>query len=352
MLRVGVIGLGYWGPNLVRNLENIDGCHVVAICDRDEERLASASRRAPEAAQVSDADELMHSASCDAVVISTPTKTHYALAKQALEAGLHVFVEKPLATSVQQCAELVALAHSRQLTLFVGHVFLYSAPVRKLKQLVDAGDLGDICYIASSRLNLGPIRQDVNALWDLSPHDVSVILELIGGCPQQVSCSGLAYLNPDVHDVCTLTMHFEDRKMGIVHVSWLDPRKKREMTVVGSKKMVVYDDLEPLEKVKVYDIGVEAPEYADSFGEYQFTYRYGDTYSPRIKQSEPLKVECEAFVDSILQQRLPKTDGYNGLQVVSVLEAAEKSLQNGGGRVTVDLPGVHEVSSSGIATGR
>ena len=253
-------------------------------------------------------------------------------------------MEKPLATKSDECVELIRLAAERELVLFVGHVFLHSAPVAKLKSLVGSGDLGELCYITSTRLNLGPVRQDVNALWDLAPHDVSIILHLMDALPAAVSCSGLAYLNPQVHDVCSLSLHFADRQMGIVHVSWLDPRKKREMTVVGNKKMAVYNDLEPLEKIKVYDIGVESPGYTDSFGEFQFTYRYGDTYSPRINQTEPLKSECEGFVEAVLAGTKPSTDGTNGLHVVSVIEAAERSLRANGTRMEVRLPGVRTAS--------
>ena len=190
--------------------------------------------------------------------------------------------------------------------------------------------------MSSTRLNLGPVRRDVNALWDLAPHDVSIMLELMGTRPVSVSCSGLAHLNKSVHDVCTLAMHFENNRLGIVHVSWLDPHKKREMTVVGSKKMVVYNDIEPLEKIKVYDNGVEAPSYSDSYGEFQFSYRYGDMYSPRLNEVEPLKAECLSFVDCIVQKKRPTTDGQNGLDVVTVIEAADISLQNGHGEIHLD----------------
>lgn len=335
MIRIGVIGLGHWGPNLVRCLEGTENCEVVAVCDRHEQRLKSVSQRVPDALAFHDADDVLDPFLVDAVVIATPTKTHYPLARRAIEQGLHVFVEKPMATSVEECSELIQLAEEHQVTLFVGHVFLYTAAVAQLKKLVDGGDLGDICYIASSRLNLGPVRQDVNALWDLAPHDVSIMLELIEELPTEVSCSGLAYLNGEVHDVCSLTLYFDGLQLGIVHVSWLDPRKKREMTVVGSRKMAVYDDLEPLEKVKIYDIGVEAPQDADSFGEYQFTFRYGDTYSPRLFQCEPLKTECCSFIKSVAEGSTPRTDGYNGLHVVSVIEAAQQSLNTDGGRVKV-----------------
>ena len=190
-------------------------------------------------------------------MIATPTKTHYALARRALELGIHTFVEKPLATSREECADLIELADAEQRVLFVGHVFLYSAAVAKLKEIVSRGELGEICYISSTRLNLGPVRRDVNVLWDLAPHDTSIILELMGGSPTSVSCSGLAYLDRNIHDVCNLTMQFPNNRIGMVHVSWLDPHKRRVMTVVGSKKMAVYDDIEPLEKIRIYDNGVE-----------------------------------------------------------------------------------------------
>ena len=351
MLRVGVIGLGYWGPNLVRCLDGLPDCEVVAIVDRDQQRLEHVARNVPEATTTTEADDVIDPMAVDAIVLATPTKTHYALARQALLQGIHVFVEKPLATTSAECEELIRLAAKRDLTLFVGHIFLHSAPVVRLKELVDGGNLGDICYIASSRLNLGPIRRDVNALWDLAPHDVSIMLHLLGELPTGVRCSGLAYLNEHVHDVCSLMLDFGKRRIGISHVSWLDPRKKREMTVVGSKQMAVYNDLEPLEKIKVYDIGVETPDYADSFGEYQFTYRYGDTYSPRLEEHEPLKAECQNFVRCVLDGSAPITGGENGLHVVAVLEAAEKSLHNGGGHVEVAKPNGEYTAPHSIVRG-
>ena len=287
MLRIGIIGLGYWGPNLVRVLSSLPNCEVTALCDLNTRRLKELCDRFPSAMGMTDKSKVLTRDVVDAVVIATPTKTHHSLAKEALEQGLHTFVEKPLATSTVECKELIDIAEQQDLKLFVGHVFLYSAPIAKLKEMVSSGELGDVCYMSSTRLNLGPVRHDVNALWDLAPHDVSIMLELMGARPVSVSCSGLAYLNESVHDVCTLAMHFENNRMGIVHVSWLDPHKKREMTIVGSKKMAVYNDIEPLEKIKVYDNGVEAPSYSDSYGEFQFSYRYGDMYSPRLNEMEP-----------------------------------------------------------------
>lgn len=335
MIRVGLIGLGYWGPNLVRCFTALPDCHVTAVCDQDVDRLAKIRDQFPGVHATPDNNEILNRNLVDAVVIATPTKTHYRLARQALESGIHTFVEKPLATSSAECEELIELSHTNDLILFVGHVFLYSAAIGKLKQLVDSGDLGDLCYISSSRLNLGPVRHDVNALWDLAPHDISVMLHLMDAPPDSVSCSGLAYLNGEVHDVCSLSLNFEDKRYGIVHVSWLDPYKKREMTVVGNKKMAVYNDIEPLEKIKVYDIGIDAPDYANSFGEFPYSYRYGDTYSPRLNEVEPLRAECHAFMESVLTGCVPKTDGYNGLEVVRVIEAAQCSLENGQGRVNI-----------------
>ncbi len=335
-VRVGIIGLGYWGPNLTRVLNGLRDCRVTAICDRCEDRLNEFAAMLPDALTFRDAQDFLSTDHVDAVVIATPTTSHFALARAALERGIHTFVEKPLATSTRECEQLVKLADAQNRTLFVGHVALYSAPVRKLKELLDSGEIGELSYISSSRLNLGPVRHDVNALWDLAPHDVATMLYLMGSPPVSVSCSGLAYLNQKVHDVCALSLNFENNRMGIIHVSWLDPHKRRLLTMVGNKRMVIYDDIEPLEKIKVYDRGVEAPSYADSFGEFHFSYRYGDTYSPRLIEAEPLKVECQSFIESIIEGKQPLTDGRNGLEVVRVIEAADHSLHNGNGRV--ELP--------------
>jgi predicted dehydrogenase len=324
---VGVVGLGYWGPNLLRVLSSFRDCRVTAICDLNASRLRELCERFPGVRGTRDMDEVLNRDAVDAVVIATPTKTHFSLAKTALDRGLHTFVEKPLALSSIECEELIDLAETWDRVLFVGHVFLYSAAVIKLREMVVSGELGDLYYISSARRNLGPVRRDVSALWDLAPHDVSIMLDLMGGAPVSVSCSGLAHLNHEIHDVCSLSMKFDDKRMGIVHVSWLDPHKKREMTVVGSRKMAVYNDLEPLEKIKIYDQGVEGPLYCESFGEFQFSYRYGDTYSPRLIEAEPLKAECRSFLDAILHGVKPKTDGLNGLDVVRVIEAADLSLR-------------------------
>lgn len=332
MIRIGVIGLGYWGPNLVRCFSELGDCKVTLVCDRELERLVRLTDRFPGIRPTDSVDELLTGDLVDAVVVATPTGTHYELARRALDAGLHTFVEKPLATTSAQCRDLMERAASNDLRLFVGHVFLHSAPVHKLRELISDGELGEVCYVSSTRLNLGPVRQDVNALWDLAPHDISIILHLLGDLPTAVSCTGLAHLNRRVHDVCNLTLHFGEDRLGIVHVSWLDPHKKREMTVVGTRKMAVYDDLQQ-EKVRIYNKGVSAPPHSSDFGQFQYSYRYGDTYSPWLNESEPLKAECAAFVRSIVEGRDGLTNGANGLQVVEVLEAADESLRNGSGRV-------------------
>ncbi len=333
MVRIGLVGLGYWGPNLARIFGGLPNSQVTICCDLDEGRLQQMATRFRDLRTTNNLDEVLDADRIDAVVIATPTRTHHALARRALERGLHTFVEKPLATSIAECEDLIALAEKKGVVLFVGHVFLYTAAVNKLKQLIASGELGDLCYIASNRLNLGPVRSDVNALWDLAPHDISIILHLMGRTPVSASCQGLAFLNKNLHDVAVLTMHFENGTMAVVHSSWLDPNKVRRMTLVGNKKMAVYDDVEPLEKIKIYDKGVEAPSYYDTFGEFHFSYRYGDTYSPRLLEIEPLKAECQHFIECLLKHEQPRTDGYNGMEVVRVLEAADLSLHNGGARV-------------------
>jgi predicted dehydrogenase len=333
MVRIGVIGLGYWGPNLARCFHEMPECELAYVCDQDAKRLHTVCDRFAGVCGTTSAADVLRSDRVDAVVIATPTRTHYALAKQALDAGLHAFVEKPLATSSRECEDLIRRSEKNECVLFVGHVFLYTAAVAKLKELVVQGELGDVYYISSTRLNLGPVRRDVNALWDLAPHDTSIILELMGGAPESVSCSGLAYLDESIHDVCNLTMQFADKRIGIVHVSWLDPHKRRMMTIVGSKKMAVYDDIQSLEKIRIYNNGVDTLPYTDSFGEFPYSYRYGDIYCPRLQEVEPLKAEARSFIDSILFNTPPKTDGYNGLGVVEVIEAADWSLRNGGGQV-------------------
>lgn len=329
MIRVGVVGLGYWGPNLVRCFSELGGCKVTAVCDQSYDQLLRIKDRYPGVYPIENYQALLERDIVDAVVIATPTKSHFDLAAAALENGLHVFVEKPLAQTVEQCRQLIELARIHQRTLFVGHVFLHSAPVLKLRELVDAGELGNVNYISSRRLNLGPVRRDVSALYDLAPHDISMMIYLHNSVPERVSCTGLAHLNQGVHDVCNLSLQFAGNKMGMIHVSWLDPRKERVLTIVGDRKMAVYDDLDQ-EKIKIYDKGIAAPLPSTDYAEFQFSYRYGGSYSPYVQEREPLKAECADFIRCIQEGTTPITDGQNGLQVVEVLEAAHESLMNNG----------------------
>ncbi|MFQ6092608.1 MAG: Gfo/Idh/MocA family protein, partial [bacterium] len=278
----------------------------------------------------------------DAVVLTTPADGHFSLAKQALEAGKHVLVEKPLAQTGAQCRELIDLAASRGKILMVGHTFLYNAAVRKLKEFVDGNELGDIYYLYSSRLNLGRIRNDINAMWNFAPHDVSIILYVLGKRPITVSARGQSYIQPGIEDVVFMHLDFEDGVSAMIHISWLDPNKVRRMTVVGSKKMVVYDDVSRDARIVVYDKGIDKVNIAESlgefesFGEFQLRVRAGDMYVPEIDFVEPLKVECAHFIDCIVRGKKPLTDGEEGYQVVRILEATQISLERGGADVEIN----------------
>lgn len=329
MIRVGIVGLGYWGPNLVRCYSELDNCKVTAVCDQSYDQLLSIKDRFPQVYPIESFDALLDRDIVDAVVIATPTTTHFEMAKKALENDMHVFVEKPLAETPEQCEELIRIANERNRVLFVGHVFLHSAPVLALRKIIEDGELGNINYISSRRLNLGPVRKDVGALYDLAPHDISMILYLLGEQPTNVTCTGFDRLNPGIHDVCNLTMKFPGNRMGMVHVSWLDPRKERVLTVVGDKKMAVYDDLDQ-EKIKIFDKGVDAPSRSADFAEFQLSYRYGGSYCPFVQEKEPLKAECADFIRCIDEGDVPMTDGSNGLEVVRVLAAAKKSMNKEG----------------------
>ena len=290
MIRVGVVGLGYWGPNLVRCFADLPNCKVTAVCDKSYDQLFRIRDRYPGVHPTEDFDALLEQDIVDAIVIATPTFTHHGLAMKALKKGVHVFVEKPLAETSSQCKELIATAKANGSTLFVGHVFLHASPMVRLKELIDAGELGKLNYISSRRLNLGPVRKDVSALLDLAPHDISMMNYLMGSKPERVSCTGIDLIKPGNHDVCNLSLHFPNNRMGMIHVSWIDPRKERVLTVVGDRKMAVYDDLEQ-EKIKIYDKGIEQAPATGDFADFQISYRYGGSYSPFVKEREPLKAE-------------------------------------------------------------
>jgi predicted dehydrogenase len=339
---VGVVGYGYWGPNLARNMNLLSDARLVAVCDASTSRLAEASRTYVGARTTHDLDIVLSDPEIDAVVLATPAATHYAVGRRVLLAGKHLLVEKPLAMSVAECQGLIGLAETRSLTLMVGHTFLYNSAVCWLREFIDKEELGDIFYVSAQRLNLGTIRQDINVMWNLAPHDISVLLYLLRAEPVAVTAHGQAYLRPEMQDVAFLTLEFSDGQLGHIHVSWLDPRKVRRITVVGRRKMVVYDDVDADARIQVFDKGVDVVGHDqssgahDSLGEFQMLVRSGDLLIPHVEFHEPLRVECQEFLDAINEQRPARTDGYNGLQTVRVLEAAQQSLDSGGHRVPLD----------------
>jgi predicted dehydrogenase len=282
-------------------------------------------------------EHLLEDKDIDAIAVVTPTSSHFEFCKKSLEAYKHVFVEKPMASTVSECRKLINLAQSKRLTLMVGHTFVYSTPVKRIKEIIDSGDIGKILYISSQRLNLGLFQKDINVTWDLAPHDIAIIIFIMGVPPSYVNCQGKAHVNSGIEDVTNLSLTFPNDGFATIQSSWLDPNKVRRMTFVGSKRMILYDDNEPLEKIRIYDKRVEIPPHYDTFAEFQYSYHYGDMYSPYLNQVEPLKVQCQHFLDCIITGNKPLSSGLEGLQVVQVLEASTESLKNWGARV--DLPG-------------
>ncbi|RJX18270.1 MAG: gfo/Idh/MocA family oxidoreductase [Desulforudis sp.] len=333
---VGVIGCGYWGPNLIRNFMQMKKTNVAKIADLDPKRLEHIKELYPSISPTNDYRGIIEDPNIDIIAIATPVKTHFKFAAEALAAGKHVFVEKPIAASTAEAKELIELAGKHRVKLMVGHTFLYTGAVRKMKEIIDSGELGEIYYINSQRLNLGLFQQDINVIWDLAPHDLSIILYLLGKSPVAVSAAGTAHINPRVEDVATVTLYFEKDIIAFVQSSWLDPDKIRRMTVVGSKKMMVYDDLQPSEKIRIYNKFVEKPTYYDTFAEFPYAYKYGDIVIPMLAGGEPIRLELEHLVESIEKDKELLTDGQNGLQVVRLLEAANESLENEGRKVPLD----------------
>jgi len=334
-INLGVVGCGYWGPNLIRNFRSLPGCNLKMMCDVSAARLNSLKVLYPDVIGELKFDHMVNDVGLDAVVVATSVKFHFPMAKAALLAGKHVMIEKPMASSAAQCEELIEIGRQQGVVLMVGHTFLYSPAVRKIKEIVDRGDLGEIRYICARRLNLGLYQKDINVAWDLAPHDISIILHLLQQLPESVNCCGGAHITPGIEDVTSMSLNFGKDRSAIIHSSWLDPRKVREMTIVGSKRMIVYDDVAPFEKIRIFDARVERPPHYDTFAEFQYAYHYGDIYSPYLKQEEPLKAECLHFVDCIQESKTPLTCGSRGLELVRILEASSASLKLDGGAVTL-----------------
>ena len=328
MLKVGVIGCGYWGPNLIRNFTQLSRSDVVRVADLETARLKYIKGLYPNVETTMDYKDIIKDPEIDVVAVATPVHTHYKFASEALCEKKHVFVEKPMASSTKQAESLIDLAEKYQRKLMVGHTFIYTSAVRKMKEIIDSGELGEIYYINSQRLNLGLFQQDINVIWDLAPHDISIILYILELQPQAVSAVGTSHINAAIEDVAVLTLRFSNGLVAFIQTSWLDPDKIRRMTVVGSKKMLVFDDVQPTEKIRIYDKHVEVPKHYDTYTEFHYSYKYGDIVIPKIDGGEPLRTELDHFIDCIKNDDTPMSCGRDGLHVVQILEAAEESLKN------------------------
>jgi predicted dehydrogenase len=338
-IAVGLAGVGYWGSKLARNIDEASGCRLAALCDPDPERVETSGERYREAARCSQLGELLDRDEVEAVVIATPAYLHAKHVAAALAAGKHVLVEKPLALSATECTDLAEQADTTGLTLMVGHTFVYSQPVRVLRSLIRAGELGRILYTYAHRLNLGVIREDLNALWNFGPHDVSILLYLLERMPERVTAQQFSLLNREIEDVVFLVLEFPDEIVAHVHESWLDPRKIRQLTVVGDRKMVVYDDTDVETPLRIYDKGISSLAREDGYGEFKLETRTGDMIAPRVQTREPLRVEIEHFVECVLTGARPETDARHGRDVVAILEAADHSART---KQAVDLSWVDQ----------
>lgn len=337
MIRVAVVGAGYWGPNLIRNFANCPDTELVAVCDRDEDRLGKVLRGYPSVGAIHDFDELMGREDVDAVAIATPVDTHAPMGLAALRAGKHVLVEKPLASSVSDAEQMVAAAKEAGRVLMVDHTFIYSGPVQKIKQIIDSGEIGELYFIDSVRINLGMFQHDVNVVWDLAPHDLSILDHIVGRLPRSLSAFGTCHAGEmsEIEDVAYLNLDFNDSLLASFHVNWLSPVKVRHFIIGGSQKSIVYDDLEPAERVKVYDRGITVNGDLEARRGVLVDYRTGDVWSPHIPQVEPLSQMVRHFAECIRESKTPMTDGEAGLRIVRILEAAQRSIKAQGGRITL-----------------
>jgi predicted dehydrogenase len=333
-VRLGVVGFGYWGPNLARNFDRLPRAELAVCCDLDPSTLEKLKNLYPYTRVTTEYRDILEDHTLDGVVIATSAVTHYQFAKEALNHGKHVFVEKPLSLRYEEGRELVQLAEERSLVLMVGHLLLYHPAILAIKDYIDSGKLGRILYAYSQRLNLGKLRTDENCLWSLGPHDISVILYLLGQEPAEVSARGESYLRQGIEDVVFLTLTFGEKTIANIHISWLDPHKIRKVTIVGSEKMVVFDDMESAEKIRMYDKGVDVRQDYKAYGD-DLTLRFGDIVIPSIKMEEPLRAECKHFVECIEEKKRPRSDGRDGLRVLKVLEAAQESLDSRGKPVPI-----------------
>ncbi len=334
-ITIGVIGCGYWGPNLLRNFAENQAAQIRWICDRDAKRLETIAHRYPFVETSCDYKQVLADLHLDAVVIATPVGTHFKLASEALTAGKHVLIEKPFTRSVRDAETLIEMAERNQLTLMVDHTFVYTGAVRKIKEVVEAGELGDLLYFDSVRINLGLFQRDINVVWDLAPHDLSIMDFIIDRHPTALMATGSCHIEDGIENIAYVMLRFNDSFVAHFHFNWLSPVKIRRTLIAGSRKMIVYDDIEPTEKIRIYDKGVTAvrsAEDADKEAAYQtlVSYRTGDVWVPKLDQTEALYYVCDEFLNAIIERRRPLTDGHSGLRVVRLLEAAQRSISDGG----------------------
>lgn len=332
---VGIIGCGYWGPNLLRNFAENEAARLLWMCDLDEQRLEAMGRRYPSAETTSDYMRMLADAKLNAVVIATPVATHYNFARDALLAGKHVLIEKPFTASVREAEELIEIAERERLTLMVDHTFIYNGAVRKIKEMVESGELGDLLYFDSTRINLGLFQNDINVVWDLAPHDLSIMDYIIGRQPIALTATGSCHIERGIENIAYVMLKFDDEFIAHFHFNWLSPVKIRRTLIAGSRKMVVYDDIEPTEKIRVYDSGVTSNKSSDAVDReiaYKtlVSYRTGDVWVPKLDSTEALRYVVREFLDAIKEGRRPLTDGVAGLRVVRLLEAAQASINGGG----------------------
>lgn len=335
-VKIGQMGLGAWGRNLLRNFCALPGCEVKVACDLDPKTLERVKASYPNTEFTTTEGEVLNDPEIGAVVIATPPDSHYRFAREALSSGKDVFVEKPFVLDLKEGDELIRLAEKGDRILMVGHIMEYHPASLRLKEYLDRGELGRVYYLYASRVNLGKVRDIENALWSFAPHDLSLMMFLLGKAPLSVSATGAYYLQPGVEDVVFISLTFEDQIMAHIHVSWLDPHKSRKLTIVGSKKMAVFDDVASSEKIWVYDKGVESQLDYNTYGEY-LSLRTGDIVIPKLENIEPLKAECQHFLDCVRERRKPRSDGLDGLRVLRVLDAASESLKRGGAPVKLRI---------------
>jgi predicted dehydrogenase len=332
---IGVIGCGYWGPNLLRNFSENEDARLSWMCDLDAKRLETLGRRYPSARTTPDYRQLLSDPELDAVVISTPVSTHYQFAREALAAGKHVLIEKPFTANIHEAEELIELAESSRLTLMVDHTFIYTGAVRKIKEVVASGELGDLLYFDSVRINLGLFQRDINVVWDLAPHDLAIMDFIIDREPLSVTATGSCHVERGIENIAYVMLRFTDEFIAHFHFNWLSPVKIRRTLIAGSRRMIVYDDIEPTEKIRIYDKGVmvtRSEETADKEAAYQtlVSYRTGDVWVPKLDSTEALQYVCREFLSAITEKRSPLTDGHSGLRVVRLLQAAQQSISQGG----------------------